>query len=233
MKPVHLAVASCLALLAFTGSAATAQSVNPQAKELFTKALQAVDAKDFKGAVESLRQANAADQTVWQLPDNGKLDQIVSGLKAQAEASQQDAALGKNLAWIYFVKGMQQESLKEYRRVAGLGGKDPEVEQNIKTLEAWQSGGGGSSGGSSSGGSGDSGSGGSSGSQSTAASPAPNTGGEEAGQLKETIKKKDEEIANLQKEKEDLQKKIDELEKSNKELQLYKTQLILKQGGLR
>ncbi|MBI4859058.1 MAG: DUF4200 domain-containing protein [Candidatus Riflebacteria bacterium] len=220
-------VVACLLCLSSLLAPLDAQTVNPQAGALFKKALDAAAAQDWTGSVENLRQASQIDQGVWGLPDNGSLDRIVGGLKAKVDGTNGDVGLGKNLAWMYFVKGMQKEALTEYRRLAALAPTDPEVKTNIRTLEAW------SSATTSSSGSGRS----SGGSDAGTSDPPPSSrpsqaaGGEEAGALKESIKKKDEEIASLQQEKEDLQKKIADLEKEQKELSLYKTQFLMKGGS--
>jgi len=227
----------CVLGLVFVVGPLFAQAPNPQAKDLFEKARQAMSAKDFKTAVDHLRAAKGVDNQMWGWADSSVADQILAGLKEQSQKNQQDVAIAKNLGWLYAEKGMYKEGLAEYKRIQAQSGSDQEVKDQLGVLEAYVAANA-SAGTSSSSGSGSSGSstpsgGDASSSQTPPTQASPGAGSEEANSLKETLKKKDDEIANLQKEKEDLQKQIDELKADNQKLQLYKTQLIIKQGGLK
>jgi tetratricopeptide (TPR) repeat protein len=239
---------------------ASAQEVNPEAKDLFTKAITAANANDFANAVNNLKLAYTKDPKIMALPDNGALEKITSGLKAQAGAKPGDVQTGKDLGWVYALRGQFKEGLDEYKKIEGAAGGDPEVKEQIRVLEAYvqqTSGGGGgssasgggssatgsggasgggaggSSGGDSSGGGGGASGGGGGGAGGGAGGAGDGTGGNpEVSQLKEQLAKKDEEIQALNTEKEELTKKVSELEGEIQKLQIYKTR-VNQAGGLR
>jgi tetratricopeptide (TPR) repeat protein len=234
---------------------AAAQNVNPQAKDLYAKMQAAASAKNWAEGLANLQQAYKLDPTVLSLDDKGALEAIMNGLKAEAAAKPADVAAGKNLGTIFMLRGMIKESLEAFRRIQPAAPNDEFIKEQVRTLEHWQSaagggGGGGSagaggggagpdgqaspppdgsaSGGGAGGGAGGTGSGGAGG----GGGGAPPGASDEANTLRETVKRKDEEIAQLQQEKEELQKKISDFEKEIKELQIYKIR-INQAGGLR
>lgn len=236
-----LILALCLALPATL----FAQDVSPQAKELFAKMISAAQAKNWGDAMNNLKQAYAADPKIMALSDNGAMEQMQNGLKAEASAKPNDVQTGKNLGWLMAVRGDFQGGLDAYRKIAAAAGdQDQEVKDQIRTLTAYVGGGGGgtttaSTGTTGAGGGGSSGSagggGGGGGDGTTPTSSDPNAGGgenPEVKSLKEQLTKKDEEIENINKEKEELTKKVAELEAEIKSLQIYKTR-INQAGGLR
>lgn len=225
---------------------------NPQAKEHFAKMITAAQAKNWADAMNSLKQAYAADPTIMAVSDNGAMDQIAAGLKAEASAKPGDVPTGKNLGWLLAVRGDFQGGLDAYKSIAAAAGEgDTEVKDQMRTLQAYvqASGGGGSSGHSTgsggaggaggaggtagAGGSGDSGgTSGQSAGDAAAGQPAAAGDSGDAKALKDQLAKKDEEIETMTKEKEELTKKVTELEAEIKSLQIYKTR-INQAGGLR